>query len=244
MLVENCKNEANITTESTNEDNVAIGGIIGAKWSSNNLYFTINNCENKGKITGKASGELWSGGIIGCGYNNTDIINCNNTGTLEGTTTDKNGGSLGGIVGYSPSPSKILNCYNQGNISITKGNVGGIIGNGGWHQAYLVNCYNAGKLTGGTQGGLAGSFNISNDLLVTKNCYFINTEVSKAIGRESGINGANEEGIVGCTEEELKSSDVLSKFNEIEESEDYDVSQFKKWEKGEDGYPAFIRNEK
>ena len=50
MLVENCKNEANITTESTNGDNVTIGGIIGAKWSSNNLYFTINNCENKGKI--------------------------------------------------------------------------------------------------------------------------------------------------------------------------------------------------
>ena len=207
------------------------------------LWISRTSPENKGKITGKASGELWSGGIIGCGYNNTDIINCNNTGILEGTATDKNG-SLGGIVGYSPSPSKILNCYNQGNISITKGNVGGIIGNGGWHQAYLVNCYNTGKLTGGTQGGLAGSFNISNDLLVTKNCYFINTEVSKAIGRESGINGANEEGIVGCTEEELKSSDVLSKFNEIEESEDYDVSQFKKWEKGKDGYPAFIRNEK
>lgn len=242
MLVENCKNEANITTESTNGDNVTIGGIIGAKWSSNNLYFTINNCENKGKITGKASGELWSGGIIGCGYNNTDIINCNNTGILEGTATDKNG-SLGGIVGYSPSPSKILNCYNQGNISITKGNVGGIIGNGGWHQAYLVNCYNIGKLTGGTRGGLAGSFNISNDLLVTKNCYFINTEVSKACG-SGNVNEANEEGIVGCTEEELKSSDVLSKFNEIEESEDYDVSQFNKWEKGEDGYPAFIRNEK
>lgn len=242
MLVENCKNEANITTESTNGDNVAIGGIIGAKWSSNILY-TINNCENKGKITGEASGTLWSGGIIGCGYNNTDIINCNNTGTLEGTTTDKNGGSLGGIVGYSPFPSKILNCYNQGNISITKGNVGGIIGNGGWHQAYLVNCYNTGKLTGETQGGLVGDFNISNDLLVTKNCYFINTEVSKAIGR-GNVNEANEEGIVGCEEEELKSSDVLSKFNEIEESEDYDVSQFNKWEKGEDGYPAFIRNEK
>ena len=242
MLVENCKNEANIITENTNGDNVAIGGIIGAKWSSNTLYFTINNCKNKGKITGKASGELWSGGIIGCGYNNTDIINCNNTGTLEGTTTGKNG-SLGGIVGYSPSPSKILNCYNQGNISITKGNVGGIIGNGGWHQAYLVNCYNTGKLTGGTQGGLVGDFNISNDLLVTKNCYFINTEVSKAIGR-GNVNEANEEGIVGCTEEELKSSDVLSKFNEIEESEDYDVSQFNKWEKGENGYPAFIRDEK
>ena len=207
------------------------------------LQLIIVKIKEKGKITGKASGELWSGVIIVCVYNNTDIINCNNTGILEGTTTDKNG-SLGGIVGYSPSPSKILNCYNQGNISITKGNVGGIIGNGGWHQAYLVNCYNTGKLTGGTRGGLAGSFNISNDLLVTKNCYFINTEVSKAIGSERGINGANEEGITGCEEEKLKSSDVLSKFNEIEESEDYDVSQFKKWEKGKDGYPAFIRNEK
>ena len=235
--IQNCVNEANIVGKSST------GGIIGKKGSSQGSI-TISQCVNRGKVEVKGDASIYAGGIIGEGYNKTSIINCYNSGKIEATSTNETGKPIvGGIAGYYFFPDKILNCFNQGNLKANNnGIVGGLFGVGGWSECYLINCYNSGNIEGETRGGLVGDFNISNNLLVTKNCYYINTKVSKAIGHENGIDATKEEGIIGCTEQELKSEKIVSNFNNIEPTQDYDVTTFNLWHTGENGYPIFEIN--
>ena len=232
--IQNCVNESNIVAK------VAAGGIIGEKVSSQGTLI-ISECVNKGKVETKGNETVYAGGIIGVGYNKTSFINCYNLGKIEATTTSETDQNLvGGITGYYLFPEKILNCFNQGDLKANNnGIVGGLVGNGGWKECYLINCYNSGNIEGEIIGGLVGDFNISNTLLVTKNCYYINTKVNKAIGSERGIDATKEEGIIGCTEEELKSEKIVSNFNDIEPTQDYDVTNFNLWHTGENGYPSF-----
>ena len=84
------------------------------------------------------------GAIVG--HNEGTIQNCNNTGTINGTATDKY--SVGGICGVNKN--QITNCYNSGIVNITDEvadtavpSIGGICGENYGRTTY---CNNAGKV--------------------------------------------------------------------------------------------------
>ena len=215
------------------------GGIVGMKQSSSQTLY-INNCENKGRIISNVSGESYIGGIIGYAHSNVSILNCNNLQDIKQTGEVTGYSGAGGIVGYIAMGNvNIFNSYNQGKVSSTR-YAGGLTGLAGWAQRYIINCYNTGEVTGESAGGLAGNIGGNNELLVTKNCYYLNTNGEKAIGNWNTTQESQED-ITGKNESELKSGEILNTFNEIEASSDYDITTFKKWVAGENGYPAFQR---
>ena len=70
MKIENCYNEGEIGSSKNYEKYEVIGGVIGQAWDSKdiNCYdITINNCKNKGEV----SGYRYIGGIVGI------LDNCN-----------------------------------------------------------------------------------------------------------------------------------------------------------------------
>ena len=225
--IENCINQATINGKG------GAGGIIGSK-SSSLKNLNINNCKNNGKVT--SPGEH-SGGIIGYAQNNVSILNCSNLQTIEQTGSGTGYNGAGGITAFSGANVNILNSYNQGKI-ISNYNTGGIIGFARWAQRYIINCYNTGEVTGVSVGGLVGKIESSNEILNTKNCYYLNTNISKAIGNWNTTQESQED-ITGKSESELKSEEILNAFNGIEESTDYDITTFKRWKAGENGYPEF-----
>ena len=105
---------------------------------------TIENCYNKGDITG----TLYTGGIAAGGVNKTTIvINCYNEGDISGIS------SVGGILGINGE--NIENCYNLGNVKASGNSYGGgIVGS----NSKIVNhCYNKGNISGNYVGGIEGS---------------------------------------------------------------------------------------
>ncbi len=222
IKIENCTSNVNI------EGDVA-GGIIGINNASSEGNLIIVNCTNKGKISGKSK----VAGILGHNYNSAKIINCYNLGGISGDA------DVGGIIGHDGRASNTINTYNLGNIK-SNSNAGGIIGFSGWAEKSIENCYNIGKISGSTVGGIIGGLNISNDLLTTQNCYYLNTDISKGIG---GWNTSAEalEDIQGLTDSEMKSSEILEKLNNyVIENEIREGIELKKWIKGGDeGYPIF-----
>ena len=222
IKIENCISD----TQIEGKDNV--GGIIGINNSNSSGNLIISNCINKGKINGNKD----SGGILGYNYNTTKIINCYNTGNVIGNT------SAGGIVGSDYRKSSIINSYNIGDIKANT-NAGGIQGWVGWFERNVENCYNTGEIQGNVAGGIIGGQNISNDLLITKNCYYLNKNISKGIG---GWNSNNEllEDIKGVTETEIKSNEILEKFNKyVEETKEKEGIELKKWTNSKNRYPTF-----
>ena len=111
-----------------------VGGIVG------DLRGCIYNCENNSYIIGISS---YTGGICGMTLgNNSEIINCANTGYIKGSHY------VGGITGANYS--NIICCYNTGTIS-GYDYVGGIfgsysLGNFDCRNA-TINCYNQGNVT-------------------------------------------------------------------------------------------------
>ena len=103
----NCYNTGSV------EGSDGVGGILGI--GSGNS--TITNSYNTGWIIG----EFAVGGIGGLNFSGS-IINCYNTGSIEGSVSD-----TGGIAGYCDSDSVITDCYNIGSVS-GEMYVGGIVG--------------------------------------------------------------------------------------------------------------------
>ena len=222
IKIENCI--SNVELEG--KDNV--GGIVGISNASSSGKLIIYNCINEGEI----SGENKVGGIIGHNYNDIKVINCYNRGDISGNSY------IGGIIGHDERKSNIINSYNIGDIKANT-NAGGIQGFVGWAERNIENCYNTGEIQGNVAGGIIGGQNISNDLLITKNCYYLNKNISKGIG---GWNANNEllEDIKGITETEIKSNEILEKFNKyVEETKEKEGIELKKWTNSKGGYPTF-----
>ena len=222
IKIENCI--SNVELEG--KDNV--GGIVGISNASSSGKLIIDNCINEGEI----SGENKVGGIIGHNYNDIKVINCYNRGDISGNSY------VGGIIGHDERKSNIINSYNIGDIKANT-NAGGIQGFVGWAERNIENCYNTGEIQGNVAGGIIGGQNISNDLLITKNCYYLNKNISKGIG---GWNSNNEllEDIKGITETEIKSNEILEKFNKyVEETKEKEGIELKKWTNSKGGYPTF-----
>ena len=158
--IEECINHAEIIAEDS-----SAAGISGVNFSGR-----IKKCQNNGKITSQGKGHngpgtgLYSAGI--CSFIiNDEIVECINTGDIEGLDT------IGGIVGmvYNESNSIILieKCINQGNV---KGNVkcGGIIGASEISKIEVKECKNTGNVKGYTD--IAGiAYSIGNES-VLENC--------------------------------------------------------------------------
>lgn len=133
----------------------AIGGILAYGYSNASSPFSVNNCNNYGKITYRqnqsdVAGNTYSGrhsfgGIAAAPWG--DITNCNNYGDIDLYLVTSNRSALnqnlmpvaGGISGgdYYPknqNNTNITNCTNEGNITIVcdglKSNCafGGIVG--------------------------------------------------------------------------------------------------------------------
>ena len=222
IKIENCISDVKI------EGSDYVGGIIGMNNASSTGNLIIANCINKGTINGKS----YVGGILGHNYNNTKIINCYNSGSVAGEL------DVGGIVGHDYKQSNIINSYNLGNIK-SNSNAGGITGWLGWDERSIENCYNIGDISGNVKGGIIGGLNISNELLTTKNCYYLNKNISKGTGSWNG-GGESQEDINGVSDTEMKSSETLEKLNEyVATNKEKGSIQLKKWVQGSDGYPTF-----
>lgn len=97
----------------------------------------IENCWNKGNITGTGTANCVGGIFAGFGI---EIENCYNSGLIVGS------GYIGGIAGgHGNGTTTIKNCYNTGEVG--KGNgaskAGGILGANG---DIIQNCYNTGEI--------------------------------------------------------------------------------------------------
>ena len=136
--IENCRNEADITT-SCESGVINTGGIIGYMYGT----VSVTKCSNSGTITGTGGEQL--GGIAGAATGSKSIISeCFNTGKILGKNR------VGGIVGYfSGTNSKLSHVYNTGDVSGVS-IVGGIAG-GTFATAEYG--YSVGPVTGTSETG-------------------------------------------------------------------------------------------
>ena len=139
---------------------------------------------NVGIEGGSITGIQYVGSIVGINYG--EIINCYNTGEVNGTET-----RVGGIAGMNSGVIK--NCYNTGKISVTENYIGGITGynyaNVFENEAEITNCYNTGSISC-TEEGYAGGIAGLNERAKITNCY--NTgKVSSAGTGAYGVVGIN-----------------------------------------------------
>ena len=109
--IENCTNTAEIG--STNDK--YSGGIAAYVTTGPNIY--INGCENRGTIVAFQE----AGGIVGISTNISNILSCNNSGSVSAG----NNGNAGGIAG-STSQSYVYKCRNT--ASVYGKYAGGVIG--------------------------------------------------------------------------------------------------------------------
>ena len=132
-----------------------------------------------------ASGEIGNSTYVGTvgaiaaktGENaNATIKNCHNYAAIIGNW------SVGGILGEVAENSTLTveNCSNHGEIraSYTGGGIVGQVGPNRWKRceskATIINCYNAGKITGAGNwgiGGIVGSYRLGGAGQVIRNCY-------------------------------------------------------------------------
>ncbi|MBR6249972.1 MAG: hypothetical protein IKR17_02115, partial [Bacteroidales bacterium] len=103
---------------------------------------TITNCHNTSGVVGSSI----VGGIVG--LTSATIVDCDNTGSVEATTTstsDEGKLGVGGIVGKTSGRAVVTDCHNNGTI---KGSriVAGIVGNA-YYGVEISHCYNAGAVT-------------------------------------------------------------------------------------------------
>ena len=162
-LVKDCVNSATVVATGEN-----VGGICGKSHNTSYYDHSISSCINHGNIFGIGeniggivgtsqrddiircfnSGTLMTtsnyiGGIVGNALTYPEIIECYNSGAINGM--DYIGGICGKISGESYYNGGLLNCYNNGNVF---GNdcVGGITGYSFYGKTN--NCYNMGYIQG------------------------------------------------------------------------------------------------
>ena len=127
-IIEKCSNKGNI------KGKFQVGGILGSGAAS------ISECYNTASLYSESNDFYSAIGGIAANGGNCEIVDCYNTGNVEGPRNV--GGITGGGVKYAER------CYNSGHI-ISKSSAGGI--NGGKTNGYVMNfirCYNAGTIEG------------------------------------------------------------------------------------------------
>lgn len=105
------------------------GGLVGYAYST-----TLINCINGCDVWGSAAGTQFIGGIAGRIVNSSNISNCYNIGSVNGT-----GFNVGGITGLLSTNSTCTNCYNAAFIAATATGRGSILG--GITTSTCTGCY-------------------------------------------------------------------------------------------------------
>ncbi len=137
--------------------------------------------QNVALESGSIKGNSYVGGVAG--YNSGTVLNCYNTGKVEGS-----GDSVGGVAGYNSGT--VSNCYNTGSVRGSGDfvfEVGGVVGA---NHGKVSNCYNTGEVSSSGDhisdvGGVVG-----NNRGTVSYCY--NTgEVSNYDAIVGGVVGGN-----------------------------------------------------
>ena len=107
--ISNCTNYGKIT------GNLQVGGIAGDSEGAQDNIVSVSNCTNYGEINEEYNSKLWGsiGGITGCNYKYSEIINCTNKANVYGVSQ-----IVGGITGINHYIVK--KCYNEGKIEVTR----------------------------------------------------------------------------------------------------------------------------
>ena len=178
--ISNCTNYGKIT------GNGQVGGIAGDSEGKKDNIVTVSDCINYGEINEKynkeQNGEI--GGIVGCNYKYSEIINCTNKANVNGIST-----KIGGIAGLNYY--NIKKCYNEGLIETTRTEVissakflflGGICG---FSSGNIEECGNIGEIKsnyniqddsdGRFVGGICGAISLASDQEA-----FDNVKISKS----------------------------------------------------------------
>lgn len=95
------------------QGNKACAGLVGACRGNAGSFIKIINCGNNARVNCRAENAA---GILGCNYDGhttVRIINCYNTGIIQGA---KESASISGWTGSAPG-SILENCYNSGKVS-------------------------------------------------------------------------------------------------------------------------------
>ena len=208
--ITNSYNLATINSQNMKEvnegANAVCGGIVGQVEGEGP---SIVKCFNKGNIICDGGNtQIIIGGVIGAMTdkgNNCEIINCYNTGKIQGNSGSVDSKSIGGVIGLLKSAS-LSNCYNIGEvIGVKEGNIisdafriGGIVGSQS-NNSQIDNVYNIGNVVvkNGSQdirvGGIIGGTNRDVDNVNTNNGYNIGKISAPEIKNEQlgGIAGSN-----------------------------------------------------
>lgn len=169
-LIENCRNEANVSELSGSREAVGILGGISSNTSITSVepQTTIKNCSNIGNITGGNN----CAGIAGYIKGKLIVENCYNEGTISNTLGDNTGGLIAKNVDKS-SKIVINNCYNVGIVEGTKF-VGGCIGQA--NGPVNINAfYNTGAVTSTSNeaSGVIGFITVQSGIIEIANAYNI-----------------------------------------------------------------------
>lgn len=152
------------------------GLIIDANTNYQGLIGYASGCTIKDlKLTNTIiSGPSYIGSFAGH-FTDGSIINCENSGIVEGTSDDSTS-FVGGIVGQISGTSSIINCINSGEVAVVNStsyaHIGGIVAtiNGTTSQVTISNCVNSANVTvvqpcmdcycGGIVGSMGGTGSI------------------------------------------------------------------------------------
>lgn len=153
--IKNCVNKANVnlsTRASSNDEYIAVGGIVGYAEGNCNVENSVNNGEVKNSATGNFTSTA---GIIGMVGNNTyNITNCVNLGKITGEANVA--GIVAGINKDTLSPLiQIDKCINAGAINSEELYLAGIAcaATDAW-SSYITNSINLSALTGCSKAGI------------------------------------------------------------------------------------------
>lgn len=162
--------------------------------------------------SGSILGRRMVGGVVGCAgttNNGTLVEGCVNRANVH--STDAKG--VAGIVGTA-SKGEVRSCYNTGRITTTYASpAGGILGSNFGSNIY--NCYNVGTIY--TNGNLRGRGIGGHDSgsYTVSNCYYLAgcADDTDNPGYYKGISKKISVSVTECSEEELKSQEILNRLN-------------------------------
>ena len=142
-------------------------------------YVYGGTVQNVGVINSYLHGNQSVGGIVGLNASGSYVMNCYNTGVVNGSSL------IGGVVGRNGN-GKVYNCCNTGSVSGSGNSVGGVAG---YNDGVINNCYNTGNVSGSSEvGGVAG-YNNSDDTVI--NSYNIGKvsgsgKIGSVVGNNNG----------------------------------------------------------
>ena len=154
------------------------GLYINRPHSSNVGLFGVLSSEikNIGLLDVNIQGGGNTGGLVGWGEVNTNIINSYASGTVNGYF------SVGSLVGTMGTNGHIINSYATGIVTGTGSSIGGLVGSIGTND-HIINSYATGAVTGtgSSIGGLVG--------FIDTNGHIINSYASGAVSGEEQVGG-------------------------------------------------------